>query len=1604
MFTRITGVPTTQNDGGQRPGSRRRSPFAVPVAMLLSAAIMLIGVPAVAIADEGVPAGETPTASPTDIATPAPEPTDAAASDPAEPAPTPEPAPDVADPATPTQSAPPSDTPAVVEPTPTPEPTAASDESVAPEPTQPAKVAKKAVAALVPPAVGPSAVINVKVRSLRTGGAGDDGVPQPLAGVTLELWSASSAATDSPGVKVSPAIGDPPDWTECVSDAAGDCSFTVPSTQDGGINRDRRFWIVQRSAPDGYYLNPTLVTGANITTGPNRFAATPYVWRTGAELRAGQTYDILPALSTMPTTSVIGAPISGTGATAGRWKTGGGIPVSQDNNQYQPTCQPGLKVAMLLDLSTSMTSNNNQGLNGVRTAAKNFVRALAQSDDQAEVGLFTFATTAPASNLATGRNWAPELITAGNRGTDAQFSNASLTDQTSFYGRINSYAVAGASTQYTNWDRGFWQLAKATDDFDVAIVITDGNPTVWSTNPAVQGDTTFQHVENAIFSANALKDRGTQVLAFGVGQGISGVEGHNLRAVSGTHKWEGGSVAGADYFQTDDWGQVSDQLAELAGSISCTVPITVHKVEKTGAVEEPGDGWTFTSTLSGDGALNQPGAQVTPLSGADHWDVAFAEPDDTADVAVAETAQDGWVFDSVACTDNGSPIDVEQSPNFTLAGLAVGDSIDCVVTNARLVITHDKTVVSTTQNPDGTWDIIYKVVVTNETEGSTGQYSLTDLPAFGTGITVQDASATGPGGAVVPGWNGTSGGDVLATGASIDFGSPQTYVITVTASVATAVTGTEAADCEQQEGENGTGFLNRSFLTVDGETTEADACSTPSLPTFEKTFVSAVQDADDDWDVTYTLTVSNPSTSIESYSLSDSPAFPSGVTYNSIAVTSVAPAPAPITASDDAPFADPFPIAADELLQPGATHVYTVVVNATVDPGAVSVDDLRCETEQQPGVGFLNLATLTTGSEVIVRDDCSDIPLVDVGIEKSYLLPDGATAVEGGMEFSYTLVVTNNGPDDATGVVVSDTLEDELELNGAITVTPAVLAPTVVGNQITLTGAGPFGPGAIATITVPVKMKAADPLSSVSVGPDDPAPEPPTVDMSDIPNEACVAITENDVDASNDCDDVDVPTKRINPNVYVRCVNDVPWLYYDIAVTPSVPEGPITVTFTSADGSQTDVRTIPFDAKTGRLLWPGATVDENGIGIGYPGYRPVTAADLDSPLRFEDLVLDPSLPSYAWRDQVNPATITFQINPSQSVLAVYPQALPACAVERLPEVQIEKTASVERVDVGDDFQYTLQVTSTGLGAASPVEVFDEIPSDLRVDGITTAPGPDIPYWDDCEVTGSDSDGYGGTLHCDLVGLLGVNFPTAPPITLDVHVSEATTATTISNTGEVCWQHDGDTAGEVLCDDDTVDVLVKQVVLTGQAVCVRDTPLFSYSVTPTNLTDAPQVLLIWWTPEAYAAHDPSLHDADAILADGASQVDVVATAGSYTPGDTIAGSQLWPGAAVDAAGNPIAWPGWTELPNGQWVLDPSAPFYDLRASAVVEIRVNPTTAAITSYPPATPNCDASPPTTPTALASTGMTEAWVVWPAMGAITLGALVMVVLWLRRRRTEEA
>ena len=85
------------------------------------------------------------------------------------------------------------------------------------------------------------------------------------------------------------------------------------------------------------------------------------------------------------------------------------------------------------------------------------------------------------------------------------------------------------------------------------------------------------------------------------------------------------------------------------------------------------------------------------------------------------------------------------------------------------------------------------------------------------------------------------------------------------------------------------------------------------------------------------------------------------------------------------------------------------------------------------------------------------------------------------------------------------------------------------------------------------------------------------------------------------------------------------------------------------------------------------------------------------------------------------------------------------------------------------------------------------------------------------MTGKDSGGYGGTLHCSLLGQLGPNFLSAPVIDLAVHVREGTKVASIANTGEVCWQTADDPEPITECAEDTVTVtLLGNTAITGFA--------------------------------------------------------------------------------------------------------------------------------------------------------------------------------------------
>jgi LPXTG-motif cell wall-anchored protein len=80
--------------------------------------------------------------------------------------------------------------------------------------------------------------------------------------------------------------------------------------------------------------------------------------------------------------------------------------------------------------------------------------------------------------------------------------------------------------------------------------------------------------------------------------------------------------------------------------------------------------------------------------------------------------------------------------------------------------------------------------------------------------------------------------------------------------------------------------------------------------------------------------------------------------------------------------------------------------------------------------------------------------------------------------------------------------------------------------------------------------------------------------------------------------------------------------------------------------------------------------------------------------------------------------------------------------------------------------------------------------------------------------------------------------------------------------------------------------------------------------------------------------------------------------TYQAGTTV--RFVYPGASVDAAGNPVDWPGWM-FDGDEWVVDPSDAH--LRDGLTVVVEVNPTASATVSYPPATAACAANPPTTP-----------------------------------------
>jgi hypothetical protein len=426
-------------------------------------------------------------------------------------------------------------------------------------------------------------------------------------------------------------------------------------------------------------------------------------------------------------------------------------------------------------------------------------------------------------------------------------------------------------------------------------------------------------------------------------------------------------------------------VAPEATSVLCTTitntrtsaTLTLQKEWVNGVI---GD----TANLSIDGATSGPGVAtaMVPASGTGlSADKASATLLSGAQVILAETlgSHNAATYTSRIICDRPGLIPNEDGRGGTFAVPATSEPVTCTITNTGPppAPTVTKSVVSNTQNSNGTWTVGYDLAVTNSAAAGQARYALSDTLAFGSGISVNSAKVTGPPGITVnPNWNGATDTTVVSDGL-LGTGETHHYTVTVNATV------TNDASPDDRTCAIGGGFMNHAQVGVASSpfaaplaTSRSDppgqtdsACADPASPTIAKRPVSVARASNGTWNVTYQISVANPSaTTSLVYSLSDEPDFPAGVTVNSATVIGARDSTGkPITKLVNTWNGSALSIVSTKHVAAGVTDTYTVLVNTTVAPQAES--SAACQAGQS-GHGYLNTATATSGSDSFHAQAC----------------------------------------------------------------------------------------------------------------------------------------------------------------------------------------------------------------------------------------------------------------------------------------------------------------------------------------------------------------------------------------------------------------------------------------------------------------------------------------------------------------------------------------------------------------------------------------------------------------------------------------------------------
>jgi len=396
--------------------------------------------------------------------------------------------------------------------------------------------------------------------------------------------------------------------------------------------------------------------------------------------------------------------------------------------------------------------------------------------------------------------------------------------------------------------------------------------------------------------------------------------------------------------------------------------------------------------------------------------------------------------------------------------------------------------------------ITYTIVVSNNGPSNATGASVADtIPAAITGTTINCVAS----GTATCGTNASAGNSLSFTGVNINSGAGNFLTITVSGTVNPSTTGNlvNTATVTAGAGQTDSTPGNNSATDTDTQSALTDL-------SISKTDGSATYTAGNA--ITYTIVVNNAGPS-NATGVSVADTIPASITGTTISCVASGTANCGTNASSGNNLSF-----TGVSINSGGANFLTITVSGTINPATTG--------------NLVNTATVAAGAgqtdptpgNNTATDTDTPAPQTDLAITKT----DGSATYTAGNAITYTIVVTNNGPSNATGVSVTDTIPASITgtaiscvangsascgTNGSagnnLSYTNVSIAAGVA-NSLTITVSGTVGAGTTGNLVNTVTVTAG-------AGQTDPTPGNNTATDTDTPNaQTDLAVTKTDGSAT----------------------------------------------------------------------------------------------------------------------------------------------------------------------------------------------------------------------------------------------------------------------------------------------------------------------------------------------------------------------------------------------------------------------------------------------------------------------------------------------------------